>query len=162
MQTGDAFAVVRRLQRRFDVVIADFPDPDTIPIARLYSVGFYAKLLQNLDAGGVFVTQASTPFFSPKVLASIELSLQQLSLATRPYSLAVPSFGPWGFVLAHRRDESHPFRPLPFKGRWLDATQLKRLFDFPMDFRPLTSDKVLPNRLTRPVLIDYQRDNSRL
>ena len=38
--TGDAFAYTRRLDDSFDVVIADFPDPDQAAVARLYSVGF--------------------------------------------------------------------------------------------------------------------------
>lgn len=154
---GDAFSLLRRFVQPYDVVIADFPDPDTIPIARLYSVAFYANVLRLLAPGGVLVTQASTPFFTPKVLASIETSLRELSLETRPYSQTIPSFGPWGFVLAHRSGESHPFRPLPFQARWLDAEQLEQIFVFPRDFRPSDQDRVLPNRLSKPVLVEYQR-----
>ena len=47
--TGDAFAYTRRLDESFDVVIADFPDPDRISVvARLYSVGFYQSLRRLL------------------------------------------------------------------------------------------------------------------
>lgn len=63
--TGDAFAYTRRLDDSFDVVIADFPDPDQAAVARLYSVGFYQSLRRLLAPGGVIVTQASTPFFPP-------------------------------------------------------------------------------------------------
>ena len=157
IHTGDAFALIRAMKQTFDVVIADFPDPDTIPIARLYSVGFYASLLQRIAPGGTLVTQASSPFLAPKVLASIEASLQQHALSTRAYTFTIPSFGPWGFVLAHRRGENHDFRPLPFSTRWLDEHQLQRIFEVPRDYRPDPSTQVLPNRLTRPVLIDYQR-----
>jgi spermidine synthase len=45
LHVGDAFQLVRRLEGRFDVVIADFPDPATAPLARLYSVTFYGRLL---------------------------------------------------------------------------------------------------------------------
>lgn len=45
VHVGDAFQLVRRLEGRFDVVIADFPDPATAPLARLYSVTFYGRLL---------------------------------------------------------------------------------------------------------------------
>lgn len=155
--TGDAFAHVRQLRDQFDVVIADFPDPDHAAIARLYSVGFYKSLSSHLAPDGVIVTQASTPFFTPYVLASIERSLQVTGLRTHPYSLSIPSFGPWGFVLAHEGDHRPELQPLPFKGRWADDQQLQSVFAFPMDYLPENPDQVLENRLTKPVLVHYQR-----
>ena len=154
---GDAFGLVPLMPKPFDVVIADFPDPDTAAIARLYSIGFYSRLISQLAPRGVLVTQASSPFFTPKVLASIEHSLQHLHLSTHPYSVNVPSFGPWGFVLAQHDGQHLAFQPMPFEGRWLDQKQLDHLMQFPKDYRPSDPDKVLPNRLSRPVLIDYQR-----
>ncbi|MCP9826362.1 polyamine aminopropyltransferase [Synechococcus sp. EJ6-Ellesmere] len=156
---GDAFELVRRLPGPYDVVIADFPDPDSPALARLYSVTFYGRLLGRLAPAGLLVTQASTPFFTPKVMASIQATLAELDLVTRPYSVDVPSFGPWGFVLAHR-----PGRPLqvatpPFEGRWFDRAQLETLFALPRDLRPPGDAVVLPNRLTRPVLDGYQRQS---
>ena len=99
---GDAFAVVPALAGPYDVIIADFPDPDSPGLARLYSVSFYGRLLRQLAPRGVIVTQASTPFFAPKVMASIQATFAVLGLQTRPYSVDVPSFGPWGFVIAAR------------------------------------------------------------
>ncbi len=154
---GDAFARVAELAGPYDVVIADFPDPATAAVARLYSVGFYGRLRQRLATDGLLVTQASTPFFTPRVLASIEASLEHLGLRTRAYSVTVPSFGPWGFVLAHRPGPERTFAELPFTGRWVDAAELSRLFELPRDLRPDPGEAVLPNRLGRPVLADYQR-----
>ncbi|MCP9917524.1 polyamine aminopropyltransferase [Cyanobium sp. ATX 6F1] len=156
---GDAFALVRDLPGPYDVVIADFPDPTTSPLARLYSVGFYGLLLRQLAADGLVVTQASTPFFTPKVLASIQATFAVLDLETLPYSVDVPSFGPWGFVLAHRPGRTLAAGALPFEGRWIDRTQLARLFELPRDLRPGPGQSVQPNRLSRPVLTDYQRQS---
>lgn len=157
VHVGDAFQLVRHLEGRFDVVIADFPDPATAPLARLYSVSFYGRLLGRLAPDGLLVTQASTPFFAPKVMASIRATLAELHLQNRPYSVDVPSFGPWGFVLAHRPGLSLNARALPFQGRWIDDAQLQRLFSLPRDLEPPANQVVLPNRLSRPVLADYQR-----
>ena len=157
VHVGDAFELVRRLAGPFDVVIADFPDPATAPLARLYSVTFYGRVLQRLAPDGLLVTQASTPFFTPKVMASIRATLAELSLQIRPYSVDVPSFGPWGFVLAHRPGQALTAAALPFRGRWIDADQLQRLFVLPRDLQPPPGQTVLPNRLSRPVLADYQR-----
>ena len=157
LHLGDAFSLVRDMDGSYDVVIADFPDPSTAALARLYSVGFYGRLLQRLAPDGQLVTQASTPFFTPKVLASIQASLEQLPLQTHPYSVTVPSFGPWAFVLADRPGRERSFAALPFKGRWIDRRQLAGLFDLPRDFQPQPDEKILPNRLGRPVLAEYQR-----
>lgn len=158
LHLGDAFALMDRLPGGYDVAIADFPDPASPGVARLYSVAFYGRLLARLAPDGQLVTQASSPFFTPLVMASIQASLEQLPLRARPYSVTVPSFGPWGFVLAQRRDTpGRPFAPLPFRGRWIDDRQLAGLFDLPADLRPTAGETVLPNRLGRPVLIDYQR-----
>ena len=159
VHTGDAFDLVRRLSGGYDVVIADFPDPSTAALARLYSLAFYGRLLGHLAPGGVIVTQASTPFFTPKVLASIEATFQALSLKTKPYSVDVPSFGPWGFVLAHRPGQELVAQPLPFQGRWFGPDQLDGLFQLAPDLRPPPGQPVLPNRLMRPVLVEYQRQS---
>ncbi|MFQ6538846.1 MULTISPECIES: polyamine aminopropyltransferase [Aphanothece] len=156
---GDAFALVDALPGQYDVVIADFPDPATPPLARLYSVGFYGRLLRRLAPQGLVVTQASTPFFTPKVLASIQATFAALDLETHPYSVDVPSFGPWGFVLARRPGPAQPPAVLPFEGRWIDNVQLARLFELPRDLRPGPGEPVRANRLTRPVLVDYQRQS---
>lgn len=156
---GDAFALVTRLQGRYDVVIADFPDPETATLARLYSTGFYSRLRRRLAPGGLMVTQASSPFFTPRVMASIRHTLAAVGFGSRPYSVAVPSFGPWGFVLAHPRGQRlHP-RALPFRGRWIDQGQLEGLFHLPRDLEPPAGQPVRANRLSRPVLVDYQRQS---
>ena len=157
---GDAFQLLDQLNARFDVVIADFPDPSTPALARLYSVGFYGRLQRQVTPGGVVVTQASTPFFTPDVLASIEASWQQLGWSTRGYSVTVPSFGPWGFVMAQRDPDQdrRGFVPLPFQGRWISDRWLAQFPELPQDLRPAPDAVIRPNRLVQPVLVDYQRN----
>jgi spermidine synthase len=162
VHVGDAFEWVRRAGLEggpYDVVIADFPDPDTPALARLYSVSFYRLLRSRLAPDGLLVTQASTPFFSPKVMASIGATVAAAGLHSRPYSVDVPSFGPWGFVLAHRSGRELATPALPFRGRWVDGEQLGRLFALPRDLRPAAGSVVQPNRLSRPVILGYQRES---
>ena len=61
----DAFKAVAELDQTFDVILADFPDPDVAAISKLYSLGFYRQIQHHLTSNGVFVTQASSPFFAP-------------------------------------------------------------------------------------------------
>ena len=90
-------------------------------------------------------------------MTSIRATFHTLKLETRPYSVTVPSFGPWGFVLAHRSPRQLIARSLPFRGRWIDGNQLETLFAMPADLLPRSDESVAPNRLLRPVLLEYQR-----
>ncbi len=151
---GDAFMEAPILKETFDVIIADFPDPDEKVIAKLYAEGFYRRLISRLGNDGVLVTQASSPFFAPKVLSCIVKTLSAVGLETKPYTIDVPSFGPWGFVLASRNSINAQQLQLPINTRFLTPTLLSHLFDLPKDI-PIYDD-VSINRLSHPVIVRYQ------
>jgi len=142
----------------FDVIIADFPDPDAEPVARLYSASFYATALRRLAPGGVLVTQATSAFQTPKAFTCIGRTLESVGLATRPYLVDVPSFGgPWGFWLAARQRLPAPESlALTVPTRHLTPALLANLFDLPADLA--MAPDVRPNRLLDPVILQYHRD----
>lgn len=104
----DAWAYLETGEAGFDVIIADLPDPRTLALSKLYTVEFYTKALQRLNFGGVFVTQAGSPFFAREAFWTIATTLEAApnphrpgaAPAITPYGAVVPSFGPWGFVMA--------------------------------------------------------------
>ena len=152
---GDAFGQVANLPEQFDIIIADFPDPDREILAKLYSEGFYRRILSRLSKQGVLVTQASSPFFAPKVISCIDETLKYVGLKSHPYVVNIPSFGPWGFVLASRETiDSHSLQ-LPITNRFLTQSMLHNLFDLPGDIK---MEKVAINRLSHPVIVRYQSD----
>jgi spermidine synthase len=155
LRIGDAFTLVPSLSETFDVIIADFPDPDRDIIAKLYAQGFYQRLLPRLAPQGVFVTQASSPFFAPRAFACVAATLASVGLSVHPYVVDVPSFGPWGFVLAARSPIDHDRLTLPIATRFLTAATLPTLFQLPGDIR-LGHVKI--NRLAQPVIVRYQED----
>lgn len=155
VQFGDAFQLLPDLQERFDIILADFPDPDQAAIAKLYSQGFYKQIRAHLNPNGIFVTQASSPFFAPKVMACIAKTLQAAGLLPRPYVSEVPSFGPWGFVLASQHEVDPTSWQLPQPTRYLTPELLPRLFALPGD---IAADGVRVNRLGQPVIVRYQAD----
>ena len=152
---GDAFLTVADLPEQFDVIIADFPDPDREILAKLYSEGFYHRLLSRLSDKGILVTQASSPFFAPKVISCIDRTLNYVGLKSYPYVINVPSFGPWGFVLASRNNIDPHSLELPINNRFLTQSMLRNLFDLPGD---VEIQKVAINRLAHPVIVRYQSD----
>ncbi len=153
---GDAFAKVAELESSFDVIIADFPDPDREILAKLYSSGFYLRLLSKLAPDGVMVTQASSPFFAPKVISCIAKTLNYVGLKTAPYRIHVPSFGSWGFVLASRDTIAPNKLQLPIPTRFLTESTIVNLFDLPKDIQ---LPKVEINSLAHPTIVRYQADS---
>lgn len=156
---GDAFKFVSQLSEqdhdKFDVIVADFPDPDQAVIAKLYSKGFYQQIQQQLADQGIFVTQASSPFFAPKVFACIAETLKTANLKTAPYMVSVPSFGPWGFVMASHRPVDTDALELPVSTQFLTSSLMHKLFTLPKDIQV---NAVKVNRLANPIIVKYQSD----
>lgn len=86
----------------YDVIVVDLPDPDSVAIAKLYTVEMYTLLRGLLADGGRLVVQAGSPFFARDAFWSVRQTLEAAGLRTHPYQADVPSFGTWGFVLAGR------------------------------------------------------------
>ena len=155
VQYADAFRAAPALTETFDVIIADFPDPDRDVLAKLYSQGFYQRLLHRLAPNGIFVTQASSPFFAPRAFACVAATLESVKLSIYPYVVNVPSFGPWGFVMAAREPIQLDQLELPVATRFLTPSVLSNLFQLPGDIQ---LGFVEVNRLSHPVIVRYQSD----
>ena len=97
----DGFVYIAENAAQFDVIFADLPDPKNVSLARLYSKQFYLNIKQRLAPGGIFVTQATSPFFATKTFWSIHNTIASAGYQrVLPYHINVPSFGEWGFVMA--------------------------------------------------------------
>lgn len=150
---ADAFTTAPELPDIYNVIIADFPDPDRDNLAKLYSEGFYRRLITRLADDGILVTQASSPFFTPKVISCINTTIAATGLKTHPYVIDVPSFGVWGYVLASRHQLDPSQLQLQVPTRYLTTSLLQHIFDLPKDIQ-LVQTQV--NRLSQPVIVRYQ------
>jgi spermidine synthase len=97
----------------YGVIIIDLPDPDDVDLMHLYALGFYALANRHLSPGGIMVTQATSPYFSPKAFWCIIKTIQSAGFTTLPYHNHVPTMGEWGWVLGMKASEG-------------DGAQLKR------------------------------------
>ena len=86
--------------RKWDVIICDLSDPTTGGVALLYTREFYQLVRSVLDEGGVFATQATSPYWYPDAYGSIALTLTDSFKVVRPMVTWVPTFGMWGYVMA--------------------------------------------------------------
>jgi spermidine synthase len=96
----DAFTFVETTNARYDVIIIDLPDPNNTALGKLYSQSFYQIIKRCLAAGGVIITQSTSPYFAPDAFWCIHHTLASVFASTIPITVYVPSFGQWGFNLA--------------------------------------------------------------
>ncbi|HJL14830.1 MAG TPA: polyamine aminopropyltransferase [Sandaracinaceae bacterium LLY-WYZ-13_1] len=152
---ADAMSWLTDHPRRWDVIVADLPDPNDTSLARLYSREFYRLVRRRLARGGVFVTQATSPYFARDAFWCIEATLRDAGFeGTLPYHAYVPSFGDWGFVLAapERALEAEDVR-IDVPTRYLDADTVPRLFSFARDVR--APRDITPSTLDEPRVLRY-------
>ncbi|MEZ4771738.1 MAG: polyamine aminopropyltransferase [Bacteroidia bacterium] len=96
----DAYKFVEESSDFYDVIIIDLPDPNNTSLGKLYSKEFYFLLQKRMSAGGVVVTQSTSPYFAPQAFWCIHRTLEEVFPVTIPYQVYVPSFGQWGFNIA--------------------------------------------------------------
>lgn len=153
VKIDDAFKYIEKNKEPFDLIVADLPDPNNSALSRLYSKQFFKRVKQNLKPGGVFVTQATSPYFAPKAFWCIARSVQAGGFGhIYPYHAHVPSFGEWGFVLASDARLNLGKPSIRKETRFIDQENFPNFFAFDKD--TLAKD-VHINRIDQPILLDY-------
>ncbi len=136
----------------YQLALADLVDPANDKIAKLYSLEFYEEINRVLDNEGVFVTQASSTFYTPRAFWSIYSTMNQNFETTVPLSINIPSFGEWGFVLASKGKTSisnlFGARPLPDGVKYASRQQLIKSTELDKQLLSLKHD--ITSSLLRP------------
>ncbi|MCA9070608.1 MAG: polyamine aminopropyltransferase, partial [Planctomycetaceae bacterium] len=149
----DAMIWLEDVEELFDVVIIDFPDPNNFALGKLYSRRFYRMLKQRLAPEGAIAIQSASPLFARKAFWCIQHTLEAAGFTTRPYQVAVPSFGLWGFGLVKHQPFSLPTTlPDNLSCKYLTADLLPTLFVLPVDVQPVETEI---NRLDNQILVRY-------
>lgn len=96
----DAAEFVKSVTGRYDVVLMDFPDPNSPDLAKLYGRPFYDHLENVLNPGAVVVQQSGSCFQAREAYLCIGRTLKAAGFDVVPYHENVPSFGEWGWWIA--------------------------------------------------------------
>lgn len=151
---GDALGFIEDSTETFDLIICDLPDPNSLALARLYTRYFYHQLSKRLAGSGVFVTQATSPYFAKKAFWSIVNTVRSAGFqAVAPYHADVPSFGNWGFVMATKNPfafKTTPALSVPTRYLTSDLFEPMRIFAKDAQFK-----NAQINRIDSPILLDY-------
>ncbi|MDQ7823971.1 MAG: polyamine aminopropyltransferase [Candidatus Eremiobacteraeota bacterium] len=148
----DAFTWLSRNPGLYDVIIADFPDPNNESIGKLYSTQFYQMVRQHCAKGAMVSVQATSPFFARSAFWCIVNTVRDAGFSAEPLHVNVPSFGEWGFVLASPLPVKLERISLQVPVRYLNPAVLASLFSFPDDISPVSTEI---NTLDNPVLLTY-------
>lgn len=94
----DAFAFLLKNKKKYDTIIADFPDPRNVEIAKLYSKEFYLMVKSHLKEWWIFTTQAGNSFFTKESFWCIYKTIQSIKEKPFAYHSYIPSFWDWWFI----------------------------------------------------------------
>lgn len=137
----------------FDVIVIDFPDPNSFAVGKLYTRRFYRMLKTRLAADGAMSVQSTSPLFARKSFWCVQKTIAAAGFAVKPYQAAVPSFGIWGFSLAKHNEFSAPTElDTKLEMKFLNDRTLQAMFVFPSDISPVETDV---NRLDNQILVQY-------
>ena len=157
----DAFLWLGENEDRYDVVIIDFPDPGTYSIGKLYTTYFFTRLRSVLRDQSMVAIQCTSPLVAPQSYWCVVETLSASGFSTKPYHVAVPSFGVWGFALASPHSEADGNRsralvperlPPAEQLRHLNPQTLVNLFALPADLKRVDVER---NRLNNQILVRY-------
>lgn len=150
---NDAFLWVKQAQKKYNVVIIDFPDPSNYSLGKLYSVNFYQSLSKILAPNAVVVIQTTSPYFAPKSFWCINKTVKTSFPNTDAYHVYVPSFGEWGFTITSNNPD-FDFNEVNRKVEGLRFYNYKynTLNQFTNDMR---ATNVEENRLDNQILVRY-------
>ncbi len=165
---GDAFNYLENSGNYYDLIIADFPDPKSIELNRLYSWEFYQLCYRQLKARGVFVTQATSPYYTTKAFRSIEKTMQAAKFNTLAIHDHVYTFGEWGWVIGSKLLTSYQMKsnihniPLASIGelRGLTSDLLVGMTCFGQDLVEVDTAKLEVNSIHNPVIYKYYQDGN--
>jgi spermidine synthase len=158
----DAFTYLEQNNRFFDVIIADFPDPRSIDLSRLYSKEMYSLVYHRLSANGVFVTQAASPYYTTQAFRCIEKTLQAAKFNVLPLRNHIYTFGEWGWMLATKKLPTLEMKNRIVKEDWQEvATKFLTkeastlITSFGQDLIQTDSAEIKVNSIYNPVLYRY-------
>lgn len=157
----DADRFVEQIQGKYNVIIVDFPDPESVELAKLYSREFYLKLSRVLSENGMFVVQSTSPYHAKESFLCIGRTIVSAGFEALPYHDNVPSFGDWGYWLCWKsqisedkvRERIAAIDSFAVPTRYLTPEVFRRAMVFGKGWLKSKHSEV--NSLMRPVLLEY-------
>lgn len=163
----DAFTYLEQTKDFYDVIIADFPDPKSVEVNRLYTQGFYQMCHKRLRPRGAFITQAASPYYTTKAFRTIEKTVAAAGFNVVPIHNHIYTFGEWGWVIGMKEPPSEAIktklRSLTFDDipvRWITNEGMLMMTSFGGDLVPIDRSTLEINTIHNPVLYRCYADGN--
>lgn len=160
---GDGFTFLEKTKERYDVIIADFPDPRTVDLGRLYTKEFYWLCKNVLTEKGMVITQAGSPYYGEAAFECIQKTIAAAGFKVLPLHNQVLTLGEWGWVVGAKNHDGDLQQKLQeaevsVSTEWLNKDALAMISSFGKEVFPPTEKEIRVNRLHDPVLYKYYVD----
>jgi spermidine synthase len=158
----DASKFLEQISGLYDIIIIDFPDPNSPDLAKLYSVQFYENVAKKLTPFGILVQQSTSPIHARKAFLCIGKTMQAAGLEVIPYHDNVPSFGEWGwwiggkqksYAAAALQNKIKQIETIPVQTRYLTVELIQASLNFGKN--QLESNNIQVNTLTDNSVFEY-------
>ncbi len=151
----------------YDLIIADLPDPKSIELGRLYSYEFYTMCYKNLLPNGVLITQAGSPYYTPKAFECINQTIKASGFNTVRLHNQVLTLGEWGWVIGSKALADSTMKLVMRENnydeldtKWLNKEAVVMMQSFGKDFYRKDDDSIKVNKVHDPVLPSYYRSGA--
>jgi spermidine synthase len=151
----DAFSFVKEHADKYDIIICDFPDPDTEMFNKLYSKEFYSNVSNLLNDHGVLAVQSGSLVKNSKTYPCICKTIEASGFKTLQFYTPT-SYGDLCYCIA--RKHHTPFVLLDVTMNYKTLSQ--KFFDSAMTcFRPglLTEEEVEVNTVENLAAYNYRK-----
>ena len=161
----DAYQFMRNSKKFYDAIIVDLPDPKSVSLSLLYSVGFYKMAHKHLKPFGALVTQSTSPLYSPEAFLCIKKSMEAGGFSVIPYQNSIPTMGDWGWNLGVKQTAMSAEKlkenllKLEFSGletRFINQDAMTSMAHFGKGVFE-GSDEIEVNTQSNPVILKYYR-----
>ena len=156
----DGFTFLEDKKNTYDIIVADFPDPRTVDLGRLYSKEFYWLCYKALQKDGLLVTQAGSPYYAKQAFDCINKTIRSAGFSTLPMHNHILTLGEWGWVIGAKTErnlktELKEVSIDDLDTKWLTSEALIGLVSFGKDVLNSPDDHTKINRIHSPVLYKY-------
>jgi len=149
--------------KKYDIIIIDFPDPSSIELAKLYTKEFFLKIKKVMNKNTIGIIQSTSPYHAKESFLCILRTIRSTMLNAKPIHLNIPSFGDWGWIIFSKKDFkdlNKEIKKIHFniKTDYLTPDIFKKSFIFGKK-ELITKDKRI-NTLMNPILLQIYTKNS--
>jgi spermidine synthase len=149
---ADGYSFLADSSDLYPVIIIDLPDPRNEGLVKLYSRQFYELVKRHLARGGIFVQQASSPYFVRQAYWCVAHTAESAGLAVQTYHTYIPSFGDWGFVLGSDLTVDWQRAAVRVPTRYIKTERLADMVAFDADMAEIDTEV---STLENPVVLRY-------